>query len=236
MVNKFEIAEWYNAKNIDYTNDLDFYKTSLNPNYPVVEFGSGTGRLSLYLIKNGFECYGIESKKEYRDYLTARLLELDYHYHFHISLKSIKIKNAQLILPFNFLFYLDNAEMKSLFSKISEMNFRQILFDVDNITTDISSENLKAINFLCKGKLAYENLLLIGDNRVKVKEFITKKRCVNEFTLHLHKSKNILNEVKSCLQIEDLFGDFNKQEYEKKSQKLISIMKKRTRHTTMYMG
>lgn len=235
MDSLFEIAEWYNAKNANYKDDLDFYMTSLSPNYPVVEFGSGTGRLSLYLIKNGFECYGIESKKEYADYLSARLFELDYYYRFHISFESIERKNAQLILPFNFLFYLAKSEMKSLFSKMSKMNFRQILFDVDNIITDISSENLKGINFLYKDEIAYEKLLLIGKNRVKVKEFITKERCVNEFTLHLHKSKNIINEVKSCLQIEDLFGDFSKQDYEEKSQKLISRMKKRTRHTTMYM-
>jgi len=231
MDSQFEIAEWYNAKNANYKEDLEFYKTSLSHNYPVVEFGSGTGRLSLYLIKNGFECYGIESKKEYADYLEERLFDLNYNYRFHISIKSIERKNAQLILPCNFLFYLDEAKMKRLFSEISKMNFHQILFDVDNITTDISSKNLKAINFLFKGEVAYEKPLLIGENRVQVKEFITKERCVNEFILHLHKSKNILNEVKSCLQIENLFGDFGKQEYKKESKKLIGRMKKRTRHT-----
>ena len=99
MDNNFH-ADWYNVKNANYTDDLYFYSTMLNKNFPVLELGSGTGRMALHLIANQFECYGIEINKFYKYFLEQKLKEIKYNKSFHTNfdeIKTEKSRNFQII-------------------------------------------------------------------------------------------------------------------------------------------
>lgn len=230
MDNDFS-AIWYNTKNKNYTDDLDFYSSILDKNFPVLELGSGTGRLSLHLIAKQFECYGIEINKFYKDFLEQRLIEIKYNKSFHTDFEVInkkKNRNYQIVLPFNFLFYIPPIELKYFFEVLNILKPKSVIFDTDNIINKISVNNFISRKFKINDEISGFEKVIFSKNEIVVEEYIIrneKKDLVNIFKLYIHKADFIFNSFAEQFNVHSLYGNFNKERYNQYSNKMIGVIK-----------
>lgn len=228
MDNDFS-AIWYNTKNKNYTDDLDFYSSMLDKNFPVLELGSGTGRLSLHLIANQFECYGIEQNESYKNFLDQKLKQLKYKHSFHTNFDKIEkenLRNFQIILPFNFLFYIPPKELNSFFEKLYSINPKSVIFDTDNILSKVSVNNFQTRKFTINDEVSgFENVILLR-NEIVVEECIItngKTDLLNHFKLYIHQADFVYNTFAEQFNLHTLYGNFNKEYYNQYSRKMIGV-------------
>jgi SAM-dependent methyltransferase len=59
------ISRFYDAENLEMTDDLNLYST-LAEQYggPILDVGSGTGRVMIHLAQEGYDCVGVDSSPE----------------------------------------------------------------------------------------------------------------------------------------------------------------------------
>lgn len=226
-------AIWYNTKNKNYIDDLDFYLNILDKNLPVLEFGSGTGRLSLHLIANQFECYGIEINKFYKDFLESRLFEIKYDKSFHTNFDEIKTEKSrrfQIILPFNFLFYIPPNELKYFFEDLTLLKSKSVIFDTDNIVSEVTVNNFQTRKFTINDELSGFEKVLLSRNKIVVEEYLVindKTDLLNHFELYIHNADFIFNSLAEQFNVHSLYGNFNKEHYNQFSEKIIGVIKKK---------
>ena len=207
-----------------YSDDLEFYRTTLSKAYPVVEFGSGTGRIALHLIRDGFTVYGIEKEQEYIHHLEAQLQKEQYHCAFHRSAATDLCERVQFILPFNFLFYLEFTEVAALLKSLKTNDFSAVIFDLDNLDTPILPQNLSEKRIKHKSFIGAESFQLHNDGKVRVEQKLfsgTELLSQNCFCLYLHQAEQVISLVESLFGTYELFGDFDLVAYRPFSNKLI---------------
>lgn len=233
MDNNFFTADWYNCKNANYKDDLDFYSNILDNQFPVLELGSGTGRLSLHLISNQFECYGIEINKFYKDFLEQRLNEIKYNKSFHTNfdeIKTEKSRNFQIILPFNFLFYIPRNELKYFFVDLAFLKPKSVIFDTDNIISELTVNNFQTRKFTINDEILGFEKVILSRNEIVVEEYLVtnyKTNLLNHFKLYIHKADFIFNSLAEQFNVHSLYGNFNKERYTQYSNKMIGVIKKK---------
>lgn len=225
---------WYNSKNKHYIMDLDFYSSILNKETPVIEFGSGTGRVSLHLINEGFEVYGVEKNEHFKKFLALQLALLNYEEFFITKFEKLNyiFTKFQIILPFNFLLYLTSEELCVFFYKLSVLNFTLIAFDIDNIISKPSINEFSDTSFYIKANMRGYEKIDLNKNSISIGEYICQnqiKMKINSFHLYLHQIQSVRSTLQKYFGIINEFGDFNKCEYYLGAQKYICILKKTMR-------
>lgn len=95
-------------------NDIEFWKTLFKTQKKILEFASGTGRLAIPLIRDGFTYSGVEISKEYIDYA--------YNKHnlqsiIHADMRCVDLNETfdYLFIGFNSFSHLLNSTDASLF-------------------------------------------------------------------------------------------------------------------------
>ncbi len=221
-------ALMYEVQYKDYSPDFVFYENSLDKEIPVVEFGSGTGRITSQLLKSGFTVFGIEKEISYKKYFIETIKDKPYSEKFNYLNDVSEIDfHSNIIFPFNVLFYLTENEIVNVLNKIKQTTFNKIIFETDNIQT------VKEENFLTKEHWQDQLLFIeetIRDNsRIIIKnEVFQDNESILKFQypLYIHKSDFLLNSYRSIFTDIKLFGDFDFSSYNLTSKKLIAVIDK----------
>ena len=218
----------YEAQYKNYNADFVMYELLLDKKFPVVEFGSGTGRITLHLLSRGFTVYGIEKEEEYRDYLMENVkLESSLgKFKFIKSISEIDFP-CYVIFPFNVLFFLNDIELERELQKVSEIPFKKIIFETDNIF-NLSEDNFLTKQNRCDDKIFNETVEYRGET-VFIKNEITQGDNVVlkfSYTLFLHHARKLLKLFKTYFKQFICYGDFYLSNYTRHSTKLIVVVEK----------
>lgn len=219
-------AQMYETQYKNYNADLVMYESLLDKNFPVVEFGSGTGRITLYLLKKGFTVYGIEKDEEYKNYFLEKLKSEKIFDKFSFINDTSEIDfYCNIIFPFNVLFYLNEDELENEFRKICKVPFKKIIFETDNII------ELRRDNFLTKhhqfNDKNFNEVVEFFDNVVLIKNEVKQgKRVILKFNyeLFLHHASTLLKLYKTYFGQYVFYGDFLLSKYMTSSTKLIAVI------------
>ena len=218
----------YEVQYKDYSPDFVFYKNALDKEIPVVEFGSGTGRITSQLLKSGFTVFGIEKEISYKKYFIENIKDKAYSEKFNYLNDVNEIDfNCNIIFPFNVLFYLTENEVANVLNKTKQTTFNKIIFETDNIQT------VKEENFLTKehwqDQLLFKEETIPDNSRIIVKnEVLQDNESILKFQypLYIHKADILLNLYRSIFKDLKLYGDFDFCSYDLNSKKLIAIIDK----------
>jgi len=160
-------------------NDIEFWKSLFNnPNKTILEFGAGTGRLAVPLIREGFSYSGIEVSDKYVKYAHAK------H-----NLQSIicgdmrsvdfKKKFDYLFIGFNtFSHLLDSADVSSFLNTVKCHMHNESHFYIDIFMPHVS--------FLYKAKDQKEKIMDFFDSNIQ-------KNATIEETLSYDYETNIIS-------------------------------------------
>jgi|SRR6185437_5492251 len=219
-------ALMYETQYKDYSPDFLMYETLLDKNIPVIEFGSGTGRITQHLLKSGYKVYGIEKDKSYREYFSQKIA--DKYFKNRFSFLS-DITNApeicNIIYPFNVLFHLDENHVINEIAKFEGHFWNKIIIEIDNIIyIDKDSFQTKTHNSL--GYLFKEYFVRKPSHLVIKNQVIRDSKIILQFDypLFFHKAKFILKLFERLFYHKKLYGDFKLNPYTKNSPKLVIVL------------
>ena len=216
----------YEAQYSDYSPDFSMYESLLDKNIPVIEFGSGTGRISLNLLKKGYTVFGIEKDKAYRDFFSQRLQQKTFKTKFNYIQD---IKESQLlcniIYPFNVLFCLNKTNLHKELNKLRNHPFNSVVFGIDNIH-EIDKNNLTVKQHRYK-ELIFNEKPILEKSRIKIENEIIKDSIVIKkfsYFLYLHKSNLLLNLFNQNFANIQFYGDFSLNKYIFNSEKMVAVI------------
>jgi SAM-dependent methyltransferase len=104
------LASYYDLEHSEFTADIDFYLRLLDPG-PVLELGTGTGRIAGPLAAAGFDVWGVDSSSAMLE-LAARHLAGQEHVHLvRAELPAMELNRtfSAAIIPLNVLWHLPDA-------------------------------------------------------------------------------------------------------------------------------
>jgi 2-polyprenyl-3-methyl-5-hydroxy-6-metoxy-1,4-benzoquinol methylase len=229
MQAKFLTSLMYEAQYKDYSPDFMMYDTLLEKHLPVVEFGSGTGRITLHLLEQGYRVFGVEINEDYKEFLLNKVkkkgLINNFSYVENITQTSQKYN---IIYPFNVLFHLSYQQIKTELSKLQKFrnNWNRLIIETDNIQY-INNQNFRP-KFHENQDYLFKEFPKKSTSKIIIYNEIIEKKSLSivfqfEYSLYLHKA-NYLNRIYTQLFPNSKFyGDFNLKVYRKSSPKLITV-------------
>lgn len=219
-------ALMYETQYLDYSPDLLMYETLLEKEIPVIEFGSGTGRISEHLLKCSYKVYGIEKEKSYSDYFVQKIKGQSYERNFGL-LDNIEeaTELCNIIFPFNVLFYLTEKQVIDELTKLKTLNWNKVIIETDNIHS-VSSDNFQSKTHKHES-LSFKEISLHSESEILIRnevEHSSKPVFIFEYPLYLHKAKFLLSLFDKLFADKKLYGDFDLSQYNEASSKLIAII------------
>lgn len=219
-------ALMYETQYRDYSPDLLMYETLLEKEIPVIEFGSGTGRISEHLLKCGYKVFGIEKEKSYSDYFVQKIKGQSYERSFSL-IDNTEAANevCNIIFPFNVLFYLTEKQVIDELIKLKTLNWNKVIIETDNIHS-VSDDNFQSKTHKHESH-SFKEIALRTDSKILIRneiEYYSNPVLNFEYPLFLHNSKSLISLYDKFFPKRKLFGDFDLKEYNKASSKLIAII------------
>lgn len=221
-------ALMYEVQYKDYSSDLKMYASLLEKHITVIEFGSGTGRITEYLLNNGYRVYGIEKEESYREHFSNKIAGSETRNNFsYISATTDIPGPCNIIFPFNVLFYLNETELINELDKLKNHAWNKVIFETDNIDM-INKDNLKSKAHYHAGYDFKEHIFRSRSKLLVKNEVIYEQNVVSQFEypLHLHKASYLLSLFESLSTEPELLGDFEMNPYNIHSPKLIAVLLK----------
>jgi hypothetical protein len=222
-------ALMYETQYKNYSPDFKMYESLLDRCIPVVEFGSGTGRISCHLLQKGYTVFGIEKDKDYKDYFIRKIENKNFAKRFKYinDVKDVNLP-CNVIYPFNVIFYLNKRDLIKELSKLQGPFLNSVVIETDNIYK-VNTDNLfikehTFDNFLFKEQPFQEK------SKIRIhSEIFKNQRKIIEFNsnLYLHKAPLLLGLYGKYFNEVNFYGDFNMNKYSKYSTKLIALIKTR---------
>lgn len=124
-----QIARYYDAENLQFTDDLSFYEGLVGEyGAPLMDVGCGTGRVLLHLAQAGIPCVGVDNSVEMLA-LARRKLEAQPHLAAQVTLVEADILNYQdeqryplVTLPYNGLMHFrEQAQQLQLLRRLEAL-------------------------------------------------------------------------------------------------------------------
>lgn len=216
----------YESQYADYFPDFDMYESLLDKNFPVIEFGSGTGRITLNLLNKGYTVFGIEKNKTYRDFFIQKIQHETFKKRFNYIQDITELQvSCNIIYPFNVLFYLNKTDLIKELNKLRNHPFNSVVFETDNIHK-VDKNNLSIKKHINKD-FVFNEKPIWGKSRIKIENEVTKdSRVIKRFSyfLYLHESEMLLNLFSQTFTKIQLYGDFLMNKYNSNSEKLIAVV------------
>lgn len=238
-----ELYDTYNQADYDFKFYLDRYK---NHEGSIIELMSGTGRLSIPLLKEGLklDCLDISKglleklkEKVDKENLTTNIFKED------IRFMSLKSKYDSIIIGFNSfgeIIDLEDQKMvfKSIFNNLTEKG--EFIFSLHNpnLRRKAINNNLTLIN---EYNLTDSKMLFFVSSRettnaiVEIKQFYEFYRdgnMINKKLLELKFKLISKNEIEALIKetgfsIKEFYGDYNKSEFkESESPYMIYVLER----------
>jgi SAM-dependent methyltransferase len=227
MQTKFLKALMYETQYKDYSPDFVMYGTLLEKNIPVIEFGSGTGRITLHLLEQGYRVWGIENDEDYKNFLLNKIQEKGLKSKFNHVKDLTEINDrCNIIYPFNVLFHLNKEEVEKELNKLQDYSWNKVIIETDNIQTifddSFQAKQHQYQNYLFREYPIKDHSRLIIHNEVIDKEQL--QIVLNfDYPLYLHKADYLANLYRKVFPCIRLYGDFSLKFYNKQSSKLIAV-------------
>lgn len=219
-------ALMYERQYKNYSPDLLMYESLLDKNLPVIEFGSGTGRISYHLLQKGYTVFGIEMDKAYKNYFIRKLRKkpVSGEFHYIEDVREAKIP-CNIIYPFNVIFYLSKKSLLNELNKLRTLSFNSVILETDNIHM-ISSQNLSTKEYKFREYIFKETGVLEKSKVVIQNEVIKNQKAILKFyyPLYLHKAGILIKLYRKYFENIKLYGDFKGDKYNYESEKLIVIV------------
>jgi len=228
-------ALMYETQYKDYTPDLVMYETLLEKNIPVIEFGSGTGRISFHLLQQGYRVFGIEKDEDYKGFFLEKLQERGFKKQFNYVTDITEVDEiCNIIYPFNVLFHLSQQEVQEEIMQFQSHRFNKLIIETDNVQ---SINNNFQIKKHCNQNYIFQEFPLKSDSKIIIHNKVVDIRELKtllefHYSLYLHKANYLIslykeiyqkNEVFPDLQFQ-LYGDFDFIPYTRFSKKLIATL------------
>ncbi|MFC3932696.1 methyltransferase domain-containing protein [Streptococcus dentapri] len=112
-------------------DDIDSYKQFFDQSMPVLEIGSGTGRIFNPLFEEGYNIFGLEPAKEMSEYITPKGRDRIYS-HTLQEIEKLPQKNIEvIIIPATTVSLFSHEDFYDFLKKIKETqpHIRRIVFD-----------------------------------------------------------------------------------------------------------
>jgi SAM-dependent methyltransferase len=222
-------ALMYEIQYENYSPDFSMYETLLDINIPVIEFGSGTGRITNHLLQKGYTVFGIEKDEDYKKYFIHKIQAKPFADRFRY-IKDIRDVSAicNIIYPFNVFFYLSEKDVRLELNKLQNHYFNLLIIDTDNIFT-LKNNNLSKKEHATK-EFCFKEQSLLKKTKVIIQcEVLKGEELILKFKYHLylHKADFLLSLYEKHFKKFKLYGDFNMNNYDGYSNKLIAVIKQK---------
>ncbi len=229
MQAKFLKSLMYEAQYKDYSPDFVMYDTLLEKNIPVVEFGSGTGRITLHLLEQGYRVFGIETDEDYQGFFLNKIKEKGFIDNFcYVTDITEVVEICNIIYPFNVLFHLNYQEVEVELNKLYKFRhcWSKLIIETDNIQY-INSQSFRS-KFNQNQDYFFKEFPRQSKSKIIIYNEVIEKNSLNivlkfEYSLYLHKADDLNRIYNQIFPSAKLYGDFNLQFYRKNSPKLIAV-------------
>ncbi|MDT9179375.1 MAG: class I SAM-dependent methyltransferase [Limnospira sp. PMC 1291.21] len=229
MQAKFLKSLMYEAQYKDYSPDFVMYDTLLEKNIPVVEFGSGTGRITLHLLEQGYRVFGIETDEDYQGFFLNKIQEKGSNDNFCYVTDITEVKErCNIIYPFNVLFHLNYQQVEAELNKLHKFRhyWNKLIIETDNIQY-INSESFRS-KFHQDQDYLFKEVPRPSQSKIIIYNEVIEKRSFNiilkfDYSLYLHKADDLHLIYNQIFPRAKFYGDFNLQFYRKNSPKLIAM-------------
>lgn len=146
------IARFYDAENLDMTDDLAFY-SELAAEYgePILDVGCGTGRVMLHLAQEGYQCVGVDTSpqmlargKRKVEALGADVVELARFVEGDIATYSAPNTYNMILLPYHAFMHFQEQEQQLAILHQLKTNLAEdgiIVFDLPNAGEAFSTQD-----------------------------------------------------------------------------------------------
>ncbi len=148
------IARFYDAEHVAKTDDLELY-ASLAEDYgsPILDVGSGTGRIVLHLAAEGHTVYGIERNQAMFAYAENKIVDNPFADHIHLHYGDVfsyepKTQFSLILLTYNLLMHFHTQEeqlrlLKLLRQWVSDDGL--VVFDLPNAGDAFGAQDTDAL-------------------------------------------------------------------------------------------
>lgn len=219
----------YEAQYKDYSPDFVMYDTLLEKNIPVVEFGSGTGRITLHLLKQGYRVFSIETDEDYQFFLLNKIKEKGLIDNFCYVTDITEVnERCNIIYPFNVLFHLNYQEVEVELNKLHKFRhyWRKLVIETDNIQY-INSQSFHS-KYHQNQDYFFKEFPRQSKSKIIIYNEVIEKNSLNivlkfEYSLYIHKADDLNRIYNQRFSKVNLYGYFDFQLYRKHSPKLIAI-------------
>ena len=229
MQDNFLKSLMYEAQYKEYSPDFVMYDTLLEKHLPVVEFGSGTGRITLHLLEQGYRVFGVEIDEDYQGFLFNKIKEKGLTKKFTYVKDTTQVREiCNIIYPFNVFFHLNNQQVEAELNKLQKFGnyWNKLIIETDNIQY-INSQSFTS-KFHQNQYYLFKEFPRQSESKIIIYNEVLEKNSLNivlnfEYYLYLHKADYLNRIYNQIFPNAKFYGDFNLKFYRKNSPKLITI-------------
>lgn len=232
MQAKFLKSLMYEAQYKDYSPDFIMYDTLLEKDIPVIEFGSGTGRITLHLLEQGYTVFGIETDEDYKVFLLKKIQDkgLNNNFNYVADVTDAKGINERcnIIYPFNVLFHLNYKQVEAELNKLHQFRnyWNKLIIETDNIQY-IDSQSFRS-KYHQNPDYLFKEIPRPSQSKIIIYNEIIEKKSLKiilefDYSLYLHKAANLNRIYTQIFPGAKFYGNFNLELYSKNSPKFIAL-------------